>query len=156
MASDEANASTKAPVDNTLTPASTVTLPEKIALSNTTTAYDPAVERTPRTSKESAARSNPFEADIEAMEVIDSKPCTTRSGGVKCTRPSDNQVWPGKDYWKQKAKSAKMKRGCTCLARMSRRNRVITKILIGILIVGIAVAVGFGVSKPLGAPIWGD
>lgn len=144
---------------DTLTPASTITSPEKCALSSTTTACDPSDARTPRTSKDSDSRNalNPFETDIEAMEVIDSqqKPCTSRQG--LCTRKSDHQVWPGKDHWKQKAKNAKMKRSCnTPLARLSKKNRIIAKVVIVVLIVGIAVGVGFGVSKPLGAPIWGD
>lgn len=154
MAPIERTAPSGAAPDNTLTPASTVTIPEKVALSNTTTAYEPGRDRTPRTSKDSVARSNPFETDIEAMEVIDSKTCTTRT---TCNRRTDAQVWPGKDHWKQRAKSARVKkRSCALLAKMSRRNRIVAKIIIAVLIVGIAVAVGFGVSKPLGAPIWGD
>lgn len=145
---------------DTLTPASTVTLPEKCALSSTTTACDPSDSRTPRTSKDSDTRNalNPFETDIEAMEIMDSrqKTCTSSRPGI-CTKKSDHQVWPGKDHWKQKAKSAKMKRSCnTPLAKLSKRNRIIAKVLIVLLIVGIAVGVGFGVSKPLNAPIWGD
>ncbi|KKA30912.1 hypothetical protein TD95_002631 [Thielaviopsis punctulata] len=69
---------------------------------------------------------------------------------------SDCQVWPGQDHWKRKAKAAKKERSITCLARLSKRNRIIAKVVLGVLIIGIAVAVGFGVSKPLGAPIWGD
>lgn len=69
---------------------------------------------------------------------------------------SDCQVWPGQDHWKRKAKAAKKERSTTCLANLSKRNRIIVKVALGILIIGIAVAVGFGVSKPLGAPIWGD
>lgn len=158
MSTNNAASRSDAPNDS-LTPASTVTLPEKCALSSTTTACDPSAERTPRTSKDSDTRNalNPFDTDIEAMEVIDSqqKPCMSRQG--LCTRKSDHQVWPGKDHWKQKAKSAKMKRSWnTPLAKLNKRNRIIAKILIVFLIVGIAVGVGFGVSKPLGAPIWGD
>ncbi|KFH43686.1 hypothetical protein ACRE_055970 [Hapsidospora chrysogenum ATCC 11550] len=146
------NGAAPPPAINTLTPASTITIPEKVALSNTTTAYEPGLNQTPRTSKDTT--SNPFETDIEAMDmdVIDSKASTNRC------RPNcrtDAHIWPGKDYWKQKAKSAKIKnRSCSPLAKMSRRNRIITKVLICILVLGIAVAVGFGVSKPLGARIW--
>ncbi len=136
-----------------LTPASTVTLPEKCALSNTTTVYEHNLEAASRSSKESATRCNPFETDIEAMGIIDSKvSAATRTA----TRRTDAQVWPCQDHWKQKAKLAKKARSCTPLANMSPRSRIITKVIIGILIIGIAVAVGFGVSKPLGAPIWGD
>lgn len=142
-----------------LTPASTVTIPEKATLSNTTTAYDQGMDRTPRTSKDSMAQSNPFETDIEAMEVMDPRTNTTNRtcNNNNTSRRSDAHIWPGKEHWKQRAKSARVKkRSCGLLAKLSRRNRIIAKIIIAVLIVGIAVAVGFGVSKPLGAPIWGD
>jgi predicted transporter len=42
------------------------------------------------------------------------------------------------------------------MAHLSKKTRIMVKIAIGLLIVGVAVGVGFGVSKPLGAPIWGD
>ena len=100
-------------------------------------------------------RVNPFDADIEAMPVI-THDSSRRS--AECTKGgTDCQVWPGQDHWKRKAKAAKKSRhNCNCLAGLSKRNRIIAKILIIVLIVGIAVAVGFGVSKPLGASIWGD
>ncbi|KAM0328762.1 hypothetical protein ACHAQA_005175 [Verticillium albo-atrum] len=102
---------------------------------------------------------NPFDTDVEAMITTTntnnnnmSRKCTTTISKADC--PS---VWPGKEHWKQKAKTAKRNRHntCNCLAHLNKRNRIIAKLLIGLLIVGIAVGVGFGVSKPLGAPIWG-
>ena len=156
MASFDRTAQGGHPFENTLTPASTVTIPEKAALSNTTTAYEQGLDRTPRTSKDSMAQSNPFETDMEALEVMDPKTNTSRNCNNNTSR-SDAHIWPGKEHWKQRAKSARVKKSsCTLLAKLSRRNRIIAKILIALLIVGIAVAVGFGVSKPLGAPIWGD
>lgn len=98
-------------------------------------------------------RANPFDTDIEAMPVITHN-SSRRS--VECTKGgSDCHVWPGQDHWKRKAKAAKKSRhSCTCLAGLSKRNRILVRIGIVILIVGIAVGVGFGVSKPLGAGIW--
>jgi hypothetical protein len=100
-------------------------------------------------------RVNPFDTDIEAMPVI-THDSSRRS--AECTKGgTDCHVWPGQDHWKRKAKAAKKSRhNCNCLAGLSKRNRITAKILIIVLIVGIAVAVGFGVSKPLGASIWGD
>ncbi|EGO61687.1 hypothetical protein NEUTE1DRAFT_116190 [Neurospora tetrasperma FGSC 2508] len=99
-----------------------------------------------------SARANPFESDIEAMvtnETCVKKSTTTKGATTEC------QVWPGQDHWKQKAKDAKMNRHtCNCLAQMSKRNRIIVKVMIGLLVIGLAVGVGFGVSKPLGAGIW--
>jgi hypothetical protein len=117
---------------------------------------DKTLEKTPRGSLSSAA-TNPFDTDIEAVAITQSHSsdnCLRKS--IQLTRKSDNQVWPGKDHWKAKAKAAKMKRSCTFMGRMTPRNRLITKIVIVLLVVGVAVGVGFGVSKPLHAKIWGD
>ncbi|KAK3326591.1 hypothetical protein B0H66DRAFT_165633 [Apodospora peruviana] len=110
----------------------------------------------PRTSDISTPASshrNPFDTDIEAI-ITTSEQCIRKS--TECTKGgTECQVWPGQDHWRRKAKAAKMNRhSCNCLAHLSKRNRLIVKILIGVLIVGIAVGVGFGVSKPLGADIW--
>jgi hypothetical protein len=93
-----------------------------------------------------------YNTDIEAIISPSSERCGRKSGNL--TRSNDCQIWPTNDHWKQKAKAAKAKRGCTCLAHLSKRNRLLVKILIGVLIVGIAVAIGVGISKPLGAGIW--
>jgi hypothetical protein len=99
---------------------------------------------------------NPFDADIEALNSHNSldKPfrkSVTLDAKANCT------VWPGKEHWEKQAKQAKMKRSntCSCMARLSPRNKIIVKLLIIVLVVGVAVSVGFGISKPLGAPIWG-
>ncbi|EHK20091.1 uncharacterized protein TRIVIDRAFT_48020 [Trichoderma virens Gv29-8] len=99
---------------------------------------------------------NPFDADIEALHSHSSidKPLRksmTLDAKMEC------QVWPGKDHWQKQAKQTKVKRNnCSCMANLSPRNKIIAKILIIVLVVGIAVSVGFGISKPLGAPLWGD
>lgn len=103
---------------------------------------------------------NPFETDIEAM--ISTR--TTReddSCGMKSVSKSnvkgspDGQVWPDQGHWKKKAKANKInQRSCQCLAKMSKRNRILTRIGIILLVVAIAVGVGFGISKPLGSGIW--
>ncbi|KAM0264261.1 hypothetical protein ACHAQJ_000750 [Trichoderma viride] len=99
---------------------------------------------------------NPFETDIEALNSHSSldKPSRksmTLDAKTNCT------VWPGKDHWEKQAKQAKMKRTrCTCMAQLSPRNKIIAKILIIVLVIGVAVSIGFGISKPLGAPIWGS
>jgi hypothetical protein len=99
---------------------------------------------------------NPFDTDIEAIitpatttgELCDRKSTACARGGTDC------HVWPGRSHWKRKAKIAKKKRSPGCLSHLNKRNRLLVKILIGFLIVGIAVGVGFGISKPLGAGIW--
>ncbi|KAJ6440168.1 homeobox and C2H2 transcription factor [Purpureocillium lavendulum] len=138
-----------------------MTVPEKTAaLSNATTVCPNSLDKTPSYSGQTTPRSenvNPFDTDVEAMVTNSSSDKCLRSS-VVLTRKNDCQVWPGQDQWKQRAKAAKKQRGrgCTCMSRLSRRNRIAVKVMLVILVVGAAVAIGFGVSKPLGAPIWGD
>jgi hypothetical protein len=142
-------------------PSSTLAVPEKAALSNVSSVSTPIKCKSIRSSAESTPRAdlteNPFDTDLEAMIPTDSSPpgCVRR----ETTHKSDCQVWPGTADWKQKAresKAARTRKRFNCLAGLSRRNRIIAKIIIVLLIIGVAVSVGFGVSKPLGAPIWGD
>jgi hypothetical protein len=147
-------------------PQLTIAMPEKAALSidNSTLAPTPSgneksidLQRDSNLSTpHSYNNTNPFDTDIEAIIPTSSaEQCARKSTTVP--RAADCQIWPGQEHWKQKAKAAKIKnRSCTCMARMSKRNRILVKLLIAFLIVGIAVGVGVGVSKPLGAPIWGN
>ncbi|KAL2754913.1 hypothetical protein ACRALDRAFT_2028149 [Sodiomyces alcalophilus JCM 7366] len=99
---------------------------------------------------------NPFDTDIEAMVSTTSEPYGRRKSAA-LDKPDCPTVWPGKKHWKQKAKTAKRSRyACNFFANLSKRNRIIAKVLIILFIVGVAVGVGFGVSKSLNAPIWGD
>lgn len=99
---------------------------------------------------------NPFDTDIEAMASATSEPSGRRKS-VAQQKPDCPTVWPGQEEWKQKAKTAKRSRyACNLFANLSKRNRIIVKILIILFIVGVGVGVGFGVSKSLNAPIWGD
>ncbi|PHH53326.1 hypothetical protein CFIMG_008227RA00001 [Ceratocystis fimbriata CBS 114723] len=98
---------------------------------------------------------NSFETDVEAM-IPNSQTTRGSRKTMNLSTNSDCQVWPGHDHWKRRARAAKKERTCTCLANLSKRNHIIVKVAIGLLIISVAIAVGFGVSKPLGAPIWGD
>ncbi|KAI1404521.1 hypothetical protein F4819DRAFT_108528 [Hypoxylon fuscum] len=104
----------------------------------------------------SASAPNGFDTDIEAMVSAKSSEYLNKTTTGHTTKPkSDCPVWPGQDHWRRKAKAAKINnRSCQCMARLSKRNRIIVKVLIALLIIGIAVGVGFGISKPLGAGIW--
>ncbi|CAK7234735.1 hypothetical protein SCUCBS95973_009035 [Sporothrix curviconia] len=122
-------------------------------------------EGLPRTSDIStpmSAHQNPFDTDVEAMITQ-----TTTGGTSKYNSPNgrrsmgcrglgDSQVWPGQSHWKKKAKEQKIKRSFSCLSHLSKRNRLIVKVLIVLFIVGAAVGIGLGISKPLGAAIWGQ
>ncbi|KAI1852403.1 hypothetical protein JX265_003829 [Neoarthrinium moseri] len=106
-------------------------------------------------SPSSARRLSPFDTDVEAgqsSENLNRK--STQFTGRTLNNPNCS-VWPGQDHWKQKARAAKLKnRSCKCMAHLSKRTRLVVKILMAALIIGIAVAVGLGVSKSLGAGIW--
>ena len=95
---------------------------------------------------------SPFDTDMEA--IITTETCNRKS--TECTKGgTDCQVWPGQEHWRKKAKAARKNRhSCNCLQSLSKRNRIIVKILIAMLIVGIAVGVGLGISRSLGAGIW--
>lgn len=104
---------------------------------------------------------NPFDTDLEAMIstrtlAVEDDSCGMKSASNSNLKGSpDGQVWPGQAHWKKKARAAKINnRSCQHLARLSKRNRIIVKILIGVLVLGIAVGVGLGVSKSMGASIW--
>lgn len=104
---------------------------------------------------------NPFDTDLEAMVsgrtiAVGGDDCGMKSASCSNLKGSaDGQVWPGQAHWKKKAKAAKInQRSCQLFARMSKRNRVLLKVLIGALLVGIAVGVGLGVSKSLGVGVW--
>ncbi|WYZ38526.1 hypothetical protein EsH8_III_000440 [Colletotrichum jinshuiense] len=146
-----------------------ITLPEKAAYATdgVSTATLTPVTSTPEKSLElpcdsnlSTPRSyrneNPFDTDIEAMITTTTSSDPYAMKTITTTKDCPT-MWPGRKDWKAQAKAAKRDRGsCACMARMSKRNRIIMKVAIGLLIIGIGVGVGFGVSKPLGAPIWGD
>ncbi|PSR94318.1 hypothetical protein BD289DRAFT_451395 [Coniella lustricola] len=104
---------------------------------------------------------NPFDTDLEAMVSSRTLMTADDSCGMKSATNTnskgspDCQVWPGKDHWKKKAKTARVNRhSCQVLAKMSKRNRIIVKVGIIALILAIALAVGLGVSKSLHARVW--
>jgi hypothetical protein len=147
--------------------------PDSRRPSNATTVNDAKYRATLDTKGDAKVRVEQFELDVEAGEVSPQRPCASASSpypGGDCSTPwqthpckpsrfhtksirlfwpnSDHRVWPGKDYWKEEAKAAKQKRArCAPLARLNRRNRIIAKVCIVLLIIGIGLAVGFGISR---------
>jgi hypothetical protein len=96
-----------------------------------------------------------YDTDIEAMmpqqscDQLAYKPSAGGRANPDCT------VWPGQKHWRNKARAAKINnRSCQCMARLSKRTRLLVKLGIIFLVVAIAIGVGFGISKPLGADIW--
>jgi hypothetical protein len=103
----------------------------------------------------SVHQGDPYDTDIEAImpqQSSDQLAYKHSAGG----RPNPNcTVWPGQNHWKNKARAAKINnRSCQCMARLSKRTRLLVKLGIIFLVVAVAIGVGFGISKPLGADIW--
>jgi hypothetical protein len=106
----------------------------------------------------STAHTCGYDVDLEAMKPARLEPSRRTSTGGKRFE-QDSSVWPGQAHWRNKAVEAKQKnRSCQCLARFmsrfSKRTRIIIQIVLALFILGAAIGVGFGISKPLGANIW--
>ncbi|KAI0454536.1 hypothetical protein F5B21DRAFT_233909 [Xylaria acuta] len=99
--------------------------------------------------------SSGFDTDLEGMKTAQSSE-HLRGASISGNRTSpDRSVWPGQAHWRQKALAAERKnRSCQCLARLSKRNRIILQVAVVLFVVGVAVGVGFGISKSLGARTW--
>ncbi|KAI1124502.1 hypothetical protein F5Y10DRAFT_28503 [Nemania abortiva] len=96
-----------------------------------------------------------FDTDTEGMKHTESSEHLREASMNSNRLHSDSSVWPGQAHWREKALAAERKnRSCQCLARLSKRTRIVVKIALLLFIVGVAVGVGFGISKSLGARIW--
>lgn len=63
-------------------------------------------------------------------------------------------MWPGRKQLKDNRKALKKTRGCQPLARFDKKTRIMIKIAIGLLLVGLIIGVGVGISKAVGGGIW--
>lgn len=104
---------------------------------------------------------NPFDHDLEAMISTRTLTGGDDSCGMKSVSKSnlkgceEGQVWPGQAHWKKKTKARKVnKHSCQLLAKLSKRNRIIVKVLIGLLVIALGVGVGLGISRKLGVGVW--
>lgn len=80
------------------------------------------------------------------------------------SRPKECTVWPSKETLKEKAKTEKARRreaagGCWApvarsWGRMDKRQRLWFKILVALLIAGMAVGLGVGISRAVGGGVW--
>ena len=107
--------------------------------------YSPAPTRTSidAMKTESKANCNVYQTDLESG-LLDSS--------TKCHKPCT--VWPGRQQLKQQRKLSKRSAGCNPLARCSKKTANIIKVLIGLLLVGLIIGVGLGVTKAVGGGIW--
>jgi len=96
--------------------------------------------------------SHVYESDPEAC-LMDSKNNILYSTRTNRST-NDCTVWPGQRALKQQRKALKRQHGCGPWRRLNKNTRVWLKVLIGLVIIGVAVAVGLGISKAVGGGVW--
>ncbi|KAF1984521.1 hypothetical protein K402DRAFT_137477 [Aulographum hederae CBS 113979] len=99
---------------------------------------------TPVTTKTGA---NVYAHDIESQTQFARGSCDTRDK-EECT------MWPSMKDQQRKAKEAKRARGCIMCRHMTRKQRLVTQILLGLMLVGLAVGIGVGVSMKVRGGVW--
>jgi hypothetical protein len=118
-----------------------------------------------QTSKENVTA---FEKDIESGNLTplsakdDENPFTNK---ISVEINKECKMWPSKQTLMQQRKSEKKqkreRKGCTGCAplrnrweKFDKRQRLLIKIAIALLIIGILVAIGVGISKAVGGSYW--
>ncbi|KAM3075641.1 hypothetical protein ACMFMG_007775 [Clarireedia jacksonii] len=104
-----------------------------------------------------------YETDVEACLTPQQ---TTKSGallsqkrtGASTMMAQECTVWPGQKQMKKKKKEMKFQRGrkgvCGCMAGLNRKTKIWVKIMMALVIIGLAVGVGVGISKAVGGGVW--
>jgi hypothetical protein len=96
--------------------------------------------------------SHPDETDLEALTA---KPkiaasCNKTTTNTHCT------VWPDQKAWKDKEEVKRKTRNCQICSRYGRPTQIAFRICIGLVILGLVLGVGLGVSKAVGGGVWKD
>jgi hypothetical protein len=94
--------------------------------------------------KESGSQVRIYEEDLEGL-----------AGRRSSVEPSklEERVWPGRN----KRCGCEKRKGCTrkgCLGRLSKRERLIVKVALGMVLVGAMVGLGVGIAKAVGGGVW--
>ncbi|PQE34006.1 hypothetical protein CJF32_00002888 [Rutstroemia sp. NJR-2017a WRK4] len=112
-----------------------------------------SLEASKSSSKQHIAISS-YETDVEACLT----PQQTTLGVSTNTLSKECTVWPGQKQMKRKKKAMKFERGrqgvCGCMAGLDRKTKIWVKVLMALLVIGLAVGVGVGISKAVGGGIW--
>ncbi|CAL3963235.1 hypothetical protein PZA11_000914 [Diplocarpon coronariae] len=90
-------------------------------------------------------------ADLEAQALTEQK----TNASLSTQRRQIDPAWPGRRYMKAQKKAAKCERArCVCWARLSKlyKGIIVTCIVLGVL--GIALGIGFGLSRKVGGTIY--
>ncbi|KAL0254765.1 hypothetical protein SLS55_009289 [Diplodia seriata] len=78
------------------------------------------------------------------------QPKVSIDGRVKeCT------VWPTKQTLQHKARAAKaQRRTCQCWGRLTKKQKIMVEVLIGLTVVALAVGLSVGISRAVGGGVW--
>ena len=112
-----------------------------------TNAFSPFYSHPPcsfeQSSKASKSRIGVYQHDVESQAALNNTP--ERRG--EPTR--DCAMWPSQQELKRRAKTDK-KRRCSWFPKMNKKAKIITSIIAILLIVGVALILGFVISKKVG------
>ncbi|PQE17023.1 hypothetical protein CJF30_00003733 [Rutstroemia sp. NJR-2017a BBW] len=120
-----------------------------------------SLEASKSSSKQHIAISS-YETDVEAcltpQQTTIGNLSKNRTGVSTNTLSKECTVWPGQKQMKRKKKAMKFERGrqgvCGCMAGLDRKTKIWVKVLMALLVIGLAVGVGVGISKAVGGGIW--
>lgn len=94
-----------------------------------------------------------YETDLEAGGRLSN---SNTNGLINTRTKQDCTVWPGQKTLKANHKLHRRKGACNPLRDLSKRNKIIAKVLIAMVLIGLAVGIGVGVSKAVGGGVWKD
>jgi hypothetical protein len=124
----------------------------------------PACLRTPSAQPESSARRDLSPGDLErGLGGLSQTTTAANSSSANVNRTGDDgrlkecTQWPTKQSLKQKARLAKNKRQCCpWWAGLTKKQKLIFKIVIALIFVGVVTAVAVGISRAVGGGVWSD
>ncbi|KAF2084151.1 hypothetical protein K490DRAFT_69074 [Saccharata proteae CBS 121410] len=104
-------------------------------------------------SKSATATATPT---TEYLPALSTATTTAQSKTSVDGRVKECTVWPTKQTLAEKAAQKKRQRGngCTCWRAMNRRQKLISKLLIGLVVIALAVGLSVGVSRAVGGGVW--
>jgi hypothetical protein len=127
--------------------------------------YNPTPTRYSLEAQKSSSKQNisisAYETDVEAcLTPQQTTHLSKNRTGMSSTNTLAKEctVWPGQKQMKQKKKAMKFERGrqgvCGCMAGLNRKTKIWVKLLMALVVIGLAVGVGVGISKAVGGGIW--
>ncbi|PQE12307.1 hypothetical protein CJF31_00000518 [Rutstroemia sp. NJR-2017a BVV2] len=149
---------------HTLSPSATHTADEKMSPSASSPFYNPSPTRYSLEAQKSSSKQHiaisSYETDVEACLTPQQTTnlSKNRTGVSSNTLSKECTVWPGQKQMKRKKKAMKFERGrqgvCGCMAGLDRKTKIWVKVLMAMVVIGLAVGVGVGISKAVGGGIW--